>query len=340
MSTIYSIHHVTRYSYDSPVREAVMEVRAQPADTVQQTCIDFALSTNPRGHVLEYRDFMGNHVHHFDLPAPHIHQSITTDAIVEVKDYFPIPETLPTESWDRLAPEKLGLLDWELTLASKFAKTSDALNDFAKQAGIKKLDDPLTTVRHINQSILKHLKYRQEITEVNSTIDDALEAGAGVCQDFAHICIALLRNLGIPARYVSGYYAHSTEADNTSSNSQPDIPPSDATHAWFEAYLPKLGWIGFDPTHQELACEKHIKTAIGRDYADVPPTRGVFRGLSESEISVAVKVTALPSLPETVTRPYATTGWVPPEPIEQPFVLTADEQVSFEYQAQQMQQQQ
>jgi transglutaminase-like putative cysteine protease len=117
---------------------------------------------------------------------------------------------------------------------------------------------------------------------VDSPIDDALRARRGVCQDFAHIMIALVRQLKIPARYVSGYLFHGDKAKDRS--------PSGATHAWIEAYLGEAGWVAFDPTNNLLGSERHIHVAVGRDYADVPPTRGVYKGEAESELSVRVMV--------------------------------------------------
>lgn len=121
-------------------------------------------------------------------------------------------------------------------------------------------------------------------TRVDSPIDDALQARRGVCQDFAHILIALIRRLGVPCRYVSGYLFRNEDLSVRSADG--------ATHAWVETLLPDLGWIGFDPTNNLIADNRHIRVAIGRDYADVPPTRGVFKGAaaSRSEVAVAVAV--------------------------------------------------
>ena len=125
---------------------------------------------------------------------------------------------------------------------------------------------------------------------MDSPIDEAIKSRQGVCQDFAHIMIALVRRLKIPCRYVSGYLYRSAQSHDRS--------VVDATHAWVEAFLPPLGWVGFDPTNCLLAGDRHIRTAIGRDYADVPPTRGIFRGQTPSELAVAVRVTASVDPPE------------------------------------------
>ena len=157
----------------------------------------------------------------------------------------------------------------------------------------------MTLLREINGALHDAFDYAPQTTKVDSLIDDALRTRKGVCQDFAHIMIALVRALGIPCRYVSGYLFHRLETQDRSAQ--------DATHAWVEALLPGLGWVGFDPTNNLLACERHIRTAIGRDYADVPPTRGIFKGEAESDLSVAVQVKPfegpLPELPAPAFEP-------------------------------------
>jgi transglutaminase-like putative cysteine protease len=132
--------------------------------------------------------------------------------------------------------------------------------------------------------IYARFEYSPKSTRVDSPIDDALESRRGVCQDFAHIFIAVARRLGVPTRYVSGYLFHDpTRVDRSTDG---------ASHAWAECLLPDAGWVGFDPTNDAIADQRHIRVAVGRDYADVPPTRGVYKGASavRSELSVAVRV--------------------------------------------------
>jgi transglutaminase-like putative cysteine protease len=130
----------------------------------------------------------------------------------------------------------------------------------------------------------REFEYSPQSTRVDSRIDEALEARRGVCQDFSHIFIALARHLGIPTRYVSGYLFRDESIADRSSDG--------ATHAWAEALMPHIGWVGFDPTNNVIAAERHIRVAIGRDYADVPPTRGVYKGVSavRTELAVAVRI--------------------------------------------------
>jgi transglutaminase-like putative cysteine protease len=169
---------------------------------------------------------------------------------------------------------------------SPFARPTAALEAFARELGLSRAADPLTTLKQLNDDLSAKLTYSPKSTRVDSPIDDALESRRGVCQDFTHIMIALVRGLGIPCRYVSGYLFQQAE-DGVRS-------PEGSTHAWMEAWLPGLEWVGFDPTNKLVADHRHVRVAVGRDYADVPPTRGVFKGLSSvrSELSVSVRVGA------------------------------------------------
>ena len=161
-------------------------------------------------------------------------------------------------------------------------KFTHLLGKLAGELDVRRRDDPLVLLRELTAALREKFEYAPQATEVDSPIDQALGNRRGVCQDFAHIMIALVRGVHIPCRYVSGYLFHRIEDDDRSAE--------DATHAWVEALLPGLGWVGFDPTNNLIASQRHIRVAIGRDYGDVPPTRGVFKGQAKTELSVAVKV--------------------------------------------------
>ncbi len=154
-------------------------------------------------------------------------------------------------------------------------------------------------MHELNDRLYSYFDYVPRSTKVDSPIDVALESRQGVCQDFAHIFITLVRTkLKLPCRYVSGYLAQRGQDHDRSAPS--------ATHAWIEVLMPHFGWVGFDPTNLLVAGERHIRTAIGRDYADVPPTHGMFRGRAKSELTVAVRVTpseGTPSLDQEMPVP-------------------------------------
>lgn len=285
----YSIYHVTTFDYSAPVRESMMELWMQPRSEYTQRCINFQVITHPRSRILSYIDYQGNVVHHFNVPRDHNKLVIAAEAMVELRPTPDVPTTLPPETWDLLDRETATKDFFDMLQPSKFAQPTALLHELADELKVYRRDDPLSLLLEINTALYNAFDYAPQSTHVDSPIDDALTSRRGVCQDFAHIMIALVRGVGIPCRYVSGYLYHEKELDDRSS--------PDATHAWVEAWLPKLGWIGFDPTNNVLGDGRHIRVSVGRDYADVPPTRGVFKGESTSELTVEVRVEKLADLP-------------------------------------------
>ncbi|HTV04413.1 MAG TPA: transglutaminase family protein [Acidobacteriaceae bacterium] len=295
----YSVRHMTRFEYEHPVSESLMEVRIHPRTDANQRCFSFTLSVSPRCRVFSYRDHLSNNVHHFDIPGQHRELVIIGRALVELQELAAIPQSLPASSWQELDELVRAGDYWEMLLPSKFACPTPSLLKLAAELGIVRRDDPLSLLRELNTRLHDVIAYVPSSTRVDSPIDEAIDHREGVCQDFSHIMIALVRHLGIPCRYVSGYLHHRPKDHVRSVES--------ATHAWIDAFLPHLGWVGFDPTNDLLAHESHIRTALGRDYADVPPTRGVFRGRTSSELCVAVQVN------EHATPPHTDEDWPIPE---------------------------
>ena len=279
----YTVRHVTRFVYDTPISESVMEVRMQPRSDGVQRCMQFGLTTTPMSRVMMYQDHDGNIVHHFGIPGHHSRLTLTSEALVDCGPAPLVPFDLGRGSWDRLDALAASGEFWEFQNPSRFAEPTPRLEAFAREIGLARGPDPLHTLRRLVTEIYDRFEYSQQSTRVDSPIDDALETRRGVCQDFSHIMIALVRQIGIPCRYVSGYLFHQDRADRSADG---------ATHAWVEALLPDIGWVGFDPTNNRLAEDRHIRVAVGRDYSDVPPTRGVFKGVSavRGELAVAVRV--------------------------------------------------
>lgn len=280
----YSIRHLTKFLYSKPVSESVMEVRMHPRSDSNQRCLTFSLSVSPRCRVFSYRDHLSNNVHHFDIPGQHEQLVIIAESLVEHQPLPEVPMFLAPDAWRELDAIVAEGDYWEMLLPSEFAAPTPDLEDLARELGVVRRADPLMLLRELNSKLYDHFSYSPRTTRVDSPIDEALRSRQGVCQDFAHIMIALVRQLGIPCRYVSGYLYH-RKGDQ-------DRSISDATHAWVEAFLPHLGWVGFDPTNALIARDRHIRTALGRDYADVPPTKGIFLGRTSSDLYVAVQVTA------------------------------------------------
>ncbi len=285
----YRIRHATRFTYSGPVTESLMELRMHPRTEGPQRCLDFQLNVLPKAQVFLYKDHLGNQVHHFDVPAAHRQLMITAESLVEMRPFPEVPHFLAPDAWDELDHAVENGDYWVELLPSPFCSKTERLQKLIDEIGAVRRDDPLALIREINRKLYEAIEYEPEVTHVDSPIDDALAHRKGVCQDYSHIMIAILRNLRIPARYVSGYLHHRKQDHDRSSDG--------ATHAWVEAFLPSLGWLGLDPTNDLIAAERHIRTAIGRDYSDVPPTRGVLKGAAQSKLRVSVGVAACEELP-------------------------------------------
>lgn len=297
--TFYSIHHVTTFRYSDPISESIMEAWLQPRTEGNQRCLRFQMLISPKAYLSVMHDYMGNIVHTFDVPGAHDRLAITTEAIVEVVPTPDLPDALPPEAWAGYADISAVDFDlYDMLQPGKYTHSTPALAQLAQELNLTRRDDPLTLLREMTTAIYTTFDYDQDITNVYSPMDVALQTRRGVCQDFVHIMLTLLREMGIPCRYISGYLFHRENGYDRSA--------VDASHAWVEAWLPGYGWVGFDPTNNCLCADRHIRVAIGRDYADVPPTKGVFRGKAESTLKVAVQVKRIESVPmieETLMPP-------------------------------------
>ncbi|MBD5657410.1 MAG: transglutaminase family protein [Candidatus Eremiobacteraeota bacterium] len=276
----YTLDHQTTYYYPDSVNESYTVLRLRPRSDQQQFCTRYALELFPKARVHGYVDRYGNDVQHFAILPSHASLSITThSSVVTLLDHDP-PEPLEAT---RALLEADSQVDrfYDFTHPSTFVRPTADVDAFRAEVG-----EPGDRIgawchrvsRHINASFA----YDTEATTVRTTVDEALVARAGVCQDFAHVMIAILRSVAIPARYVSGYIFRGDS-----------LLGAEASHAWCEAYLPPYGWVGFDPTNDLLINDYFVKIAIGRDYRDVSPVRGVYRGAKHSEMSVNVAMEAL-----------------------------------------------
>jgi transglutaminase-like putative cysteine protease len=282
---LLEVRHITRYQYDEFVRESVMEVWMQPQKRAQQRLIAFDLELDPAAQLFSYADTFGNAVYHFDIPQPHDRLTIIARSAVETEAPEELPEALDRGEWDRLRSDFVTGEHFDFLHAHGFTGATERLAKFVRE---KKLDDlrarldPLNALIALNTKLYGAFAYEAGVTRADSPIDDVLKARKGVCQDFAHVMIAICRSWGMPARYVSGYLF--------TDRKRGDRSDPDASHAWVEVFLPSLRWVGFDPTNNILAGERHIACAVGRDYSDVPPTRGVYKGEAQSELAVGVMV--------------------------------------------------
>jgi transglutaminase-like putative cysteine protease len=312
----YSIRHLTKFRYSSAVSESLMEVRMSPRSEGLQRCLSFNLSVTPRARVQQYRDYLGNVIHHFDVPSPHRNLTVIAESMVDLTPHPGLQASLDADAWDRLDADIAERDFWEMLAPSHFAQWTEALAAFAAELKLPPREearriDPLELLLDLNSAVYRAIEYVPKSTRVDSPVDDALLNRRGVCQDYAHILIALVRQLSIPCRYVSGYLFHREGVKTRSTEG--------ATHAWVEAYLPGIGWTGFDPTNNSIADAAHVRTAVGRDYADVPPTRGVFKGDAATELTVAVRVAPSDKAPppEAEMAPEDWSEVIPPETAEE-----------------------
>ncbi len=305
-----------------------MEVRKQPRTEHLQRCLSFDLLVSPKTRVMSYRDYLGNNIHHFTVPGKHAQLQIVAESKVETGPPPPLPDRLPDSAWQEIDQMVSAGDYWEFLMPSDYARPTPLLKQIAIDLGAERREDPLSLLAEINTGMYAAFEYVPRSTTVDSPIDDALRARRGVCQDFAHIMIALVREyLRIPIRYVSGYLFHGRFDHDRSSDG--------ATHAWVEALLPGVGWVGLDPTNNLLAGERHIRTAVGRDYGDVPPTHGTFKGSARSELFVAVQVSQSDSAPPLLDeQSMGQFGWIASDAADDDFAA------SLLQQQQQQQQQQ
>ena len=314
---LYNVRHVTRFHYSAPILENVMEVRMQPRTDDLQQCLNFQLYVRPSVRIFNYQDSLGNQVHHFNLPGLHAELLIRAEALVKVATPPASQQVLRDEDWRHIDEMPITQEIWEMRAPSRFTEPTHALALLASELDVARRHDPLTALQALNHAIYRSFEYAPKATRVDSPIDEAIRQRRGVCQDYTHIFLALVRNhLRIPCRYVSGYLYHRPD----------DQSDADATHAWAEVLLPAMGWVGFDPTNDLLAGERHIRVAVGRDYSDVPPTHGIFKGAAESVLSVSVHVRRVED-----ADPYEQDETIS-EPLNDPTPPAA-------YQAQQQQQQ-
>jgi transglutaminase-like putative cysteine protease len=272
------ISHRTRFVYDQLARDSHNELRVRPLNDPEQRCITFELSIDQPAAVLSYRDFFGNHAHSVSVSTPHRELTIVAQSLVE---RFDAPARVYPETTfrDFLTEDEAHVRDyWEFLNPSRYVPFSQRLQKLFWMARPGDTEDVAIYVTRIVAWVRDQFDYEKAMTHVHSSLDDILKSGGGVCQDFAHLTIGLLRLAGVPARYVSGYLAPTISPTGDASLGE------QASHAWLEAWLPQAGWTGFDPTNRYRTDERHIRVAIGRDYADVPPLMGTYRSNATNQI--------------------------------------------------------
>lgn len=285
---IFQIEHTTEYSYSEPATESFSELRLRPRDSRHQKVSRYATQIKPFVPIDTYTDYFENYVEVVSVPFRHKHLIVTSSCDVETLPYSdPLSGLVITvnESLHLQRPYLLYLHDF--LYPSRFVQVTGEAATLAAQ-----FLTPTTAfgegIKSLNEYIFKTFKYTPGATDATTTVEDFLSEKQGVCQDFAHFMISVLRAARIPARYVSGYIE--TSLPERGEDKEKELTGATASHAWVEVYAPNGHWIGIDPTNNMIQSERHIVIGIGRDYGDVPPLKGIFKGSSSQKLNVTVKV--------------------------------------------------
>jgi transglutaminase-like putative cysteine protease len=278
----FDIRYITRYRYDHPVTDNLNALRVKPATSATQRCDEFHVRVDPETRLHRHADYYGTEVIEFGVPDPH--DAMTIDVLARVVTAAPGEPT--HGSWDVLETPAYLSAGAEYLRHTEPIPASQALEDLHASTRTK---TPLATLLLVSELIPDQFEYRPGVSYVGSTTGDLLDVGGGVCQDFVHLGLMLLRRRGIAARYVSGYL-FAAPANGGSDSVEVN------THAWLEALIPAHEgegppvWVGADPTNRCLAGERHVKIGHGRSYADVPPIKGVYRGTANAEFEARVEM--------------------------------------------------
>lgn len=266
----FRVKHLTRYVYERPASHSHNDARLTPIDAPDQKRIAFRLEVTPAAEISLYRDSFGNLTHSIDVQPPHTELVIISESVVE-RVALPLEPATRVTFVDYLVDDSARMKEYaEFLNPSRYVPFSDRLRRFFWPAHPQLSEDVTAYTERMVLYVRNQFGYDGGTTHVHSTLDDILTRGGGVCQDFAHLSIGLLRLAGIPARYVSGYLAPDPDFNGKSP------PPELASHAWIEALLPGTGWTGFDPTHRTRTMIRHIRVAVGRDYDDLPTVSGFY----------------------------------------------------------------
>lgn len=275
----FKIRHITKYTYETAVRDSANQIMLYPIKDAHQEVLQHSILITGNPAVDVYLDTFGNQVGTFTQARPHQELVIDSKLLVET-----FPHKMPDDS----TPQELQWL--ELDTLRHQLEFIDFLRQerFETLAEVESIVDaercknctPFETVKDFCDYIYTQFEYKKGITTVESTIDEVWKLRSGVCQDFAHILLVMLRLTNIPARYVSGYICPKKNG----------MRGEGATHAWVEAYIPFYGWLGLDPTNNSLVNEAHVRLAVGKNFSDCSPVKGTYRGTSNHKLEVTVSV--------------------------------------------------
>lgn len=274
----FKIHHITKYEYDRPVSESMNEIKIYPYQGRGQETLQHDMLITGQPEVQTFTDYWGNKTGSFNLLPAHRIMSIESKLVVR---------TTATTQLDINFHTGFGQLKREIAENLQLIELATP-DRISAQPAIDKIISSIPSqdvsvaavIEHFSEYIYKNFKYIKGITNIETTVDEILQHRSGVCQDFAHLMLQILRCYNIPARYVSGYICPNKNG----------MRGQGATHAWVEALIPEYGWAGIDPTNNVWVTNKHVKLSVGRDFADCSPVKGTFKGPARQALTVTVSV--------------------------------------------------
>lgn len=285
----YRITHRTLYNYTEGVTVSHHAARLTPVMGATQRVSRVSLSISPVPSVRkDSRDYFGNHVCFFAIQEIHRHLEVVVNSYVTV-DTATVPVLTLSPAWEEVAAcfrdpvSPADVAPYEFCLDSPLVHSTPDYAAYARES----FNDGaplLVGARDLMRRIREDFRYDSVATTTSTPLDEVWRKRHGVCQDFAHMGIACIRSLGLPARYVSGYLR------TYPAEGKPRMVGADASHAWFSVYCPGIGWVDFDPTNDLIPTDEHITVAIGRDFSDVSPLSGILTGGGEHEVRVSVDV--------------------------------------------------
>jgi transglutaminase-like putative cysteine protease len=275
----FKIRHVTKYEYENPVRDSANQIMLYPIKDSNQQVIQQTISITGNPVVDVYFDPFGNQVGTFTQAKPHKQLIIDSRLIVETFPHRTPDDSTPSElQWLELSALKRQVEFIDFLRIERFNALPEMENII--EAERCKHCSPYVTAKDFCGYIYRNFEYKKGITTVETTLDEVWSLRSGVCQDFAHILLVMLRIVGMPARYVSGYICPKKNG----------MRGEGATHAWVEAYIPFYGWMGLDPTNNTIVDEAHVRLAVGKNFSDCSPVKGTYRGMSTHTLEVSVTV--------------------------------------------------